>query len=71
MTGRTLSTPITQDDVGAASDKLSAPCGVNGPVPVGVPVRLRYAMTLPVAARSPPGPETTALLRSTWSDVPW
>src|SRR5262249_61088883 len=54
VTGRTLLTPTTQDEVGASSERLSTPCGAYGPSPSGVPVRLRYATALPVVVRFPP-----------------
>ena len=41
VTGSTLLTPITQDSVGAAAERLSTPWGEYGPSPSGVPVRLR------------------------------
>jgi hypothetical protein len=41
VSGRTLLTPTTQNAADAASDRLSTPVGAHGPVPPGVPVRLR------------------------------
>src|SRR5689334_14391777 len=66
-----LSTPTTHATVGALSARLSTPWGAYGPAVPDVPARLRNATTSPAGTRSPPGPESSRLFRTTWTEVPW